>query len=114
MTDGIMFSQAPEKANPNQWINLGDWVAPGKLPPDDMVHTFYLWRCASLTANAARALGEKEDETYYNSLAEKTRKAFQKKYFDNTHGTYGAHGGNIFALKMGVPEDQKKRVISCS
>ena len=30
MRDGIMFSQAPEKANPNQWINLGDWVAPGK------------------------------------------------------------------------------------
>jgi alpha-L-rhamnosidase len=111
-TDGIMFSQAPEKANPNQWINLGDWVAPGKLPPDDMVHTFYLWRCASLTANAARALGEKEDEIFYNSLAEKTRAAFQKKYFDNTHGTYGAHGGNIFALKMGVPDNQKKRVIS--
>ena len=110
--DGIMFSQAPDRANPNQWINLGDWVSPGKLPPDDMVHTFYLWRCADLTSNSARALGEKEDEKYYNSLAEKTRLAFQKKYFDSTHGTYGAHGGNIFALKMGVPEDQKKRVIS--
>jgi alpha-L-rhamnosidase len=110
--NGIMFSQAPEKANPNQWINLGDWVAPGKLPPDDMVHTFYLWRCASLTANAARALGEKDDEIIYNTLSEKTRAAFQKKYFDNTNGTYGSHGGNIFALKMGVPEDQKKRVIN--
>jgi alpha-L-rhamnosidase len=110
--DGIMFSQAPDSANPNQWINLGDWVAPGKLPPDDMVHTFYLWRCASLTANAARALGENEDEIFYNSLAEKTRLAFQKKYFDNSLGTYGPHGGNIFALKMGVPEDQKERVVS--
>jgi alpha-L-rhamnosidase len=110
--DGIMFSQAPDKANPNQWINLGDWVAPGKLPPDDMVHTFYLWRCASLTAKAANVLGEKDDEIFYKSLAEKTRKAFQTKYFDSTHGTYGSHGGNIFALKMGLPEDQKKRVIS--
>ena len=109
---GIMYSQAPEKGNPNQWINLGDWVAPGKLPPDDMVHTFYLWRCASLTAEAAGALGEKDDETTYNTLAEKTRAAFQKKYFDNTHGTYGSHGGNVFALKMGVADDQKKRVIS--
>ena len=58
--NGIMYSQAPEKANPNQWINLGDWVAPGKLPPDDMVHTFYLWRCASLTALASKALGQKK------------------------------------------------------
>ncbi len=110
--DGIMFSQAPEKANPNQWINLGDWVAPGKLPPDDMVHTFYLWRCASLTANAAGALGKNEDAAFYNSLAEKTKKAFQNKFYDNKNGTYGPHGGNIFALKMGVPEDQKKHVIS--
>jgi alpha-L-rhamnosidase len=109
---GIMYSQAPEKANPNQWINLGDWVAPGKLPPDDMVHTFYLWRCASLTANAAGALGKTEDAAYYHSLAEKTKKAFQNKFYDNKNGTYGPHGGNIFALKMGVPEDQKKRVIS--
>jgi alpha-L-rhamnosidase len=110
--DGIMLSQAPDKANPNQWINLGDWVAPGKLPPDEMVHTFYLWRCASLTAKAAKALGEKKDEIFYDSLAEKTKAAFRKKYFDSTHGTYGAYGGNIFALKMGLPEDQKKRVVS--
>jgi alpha-L-rhamnosidase len=110
--DGIMFSQAPDKASPNQWINLGDWVAPGKLPPDDMVHTFYLWRCASLTANAAEALRKSDDAAYYNSLAEKTKKAFQNKYFDEKNGTYGPRGGNIFALKMGVPDDQKKRVIS--
>jgi len=109
--NGIMFSQAPQKTNPNQWINLGDWVAPGKLPPDDMVHTFYLWRCASLTANAASALGQKEDETTYNTLAEKTRKAFQRKFFDSAKGTYGQYGGNIFALKMGIPDDQKKSVI---
>ena len=109
--DGIMFSQAPAKENPNQWINLGDWVAPGKLPPDDMVHTFFLWRCASLTAMAARALGEKEEESAYNALAEKTRKAFQGKYFDRDKGTYGQYGGNIFALKMGLSDEQKKSVI---
>jgi len=109
--DGIMFSQAPEKAEPNQWINLGEWVAPGKLPPDDMVHTFYLWRCADLTARAAKALGKTDEANYYNILAEKTRKAFQHKYFDNEKGTYGPYGGNIFALKMGIPVDQKDRVI---
>jgi alpha-L-rhamnosidase len=110
--EGIMFSRAPEKTNPNQWINLGDWVAPGQLPPDDMVHTFYLWRCADLTARAAKALGMSDDVNTYRLLAEKTRKAFQNRYFDNEKGTYGPNGGNIFALKMGVPSDQKDRVIA--
>lgn len=108
--DGVMFSQAPEKSKPNRWINLGDWVAPGNLPADNMVHTFFLWRCSDLTAKAARALGKNEDEKYFSSIAEKTLLAFQKRFFDAGKGTYGPNGGNILALKMGLPEDQKARV----
>ncbi len=110
--DGIMFSQAPDKSKPNKWINLGEWVAPGDLPPDDMVHTFYLWRCADITAKTAKVLGNSEDESKYKLIAEKTVTAFQKKFFDREKGTYGPHGGNIFALKMGVPDDQKAKVIA--
>ncbi|OFX36483.1 MAG: hypothetical protein A2X03_01815 [Bacteroidetes bacterium GWA2_40_15] len=110
--EGIMFSQAPDKNKPNRWMNLGDWVAPDKLPKDEMVHTFYLWRCSDLTAKAAKALGEGRDESYYNELSEKVRSAFMRKYFDNEKGSYGLYGGNIFALKMGVPADQKERVIN--
>ncbi|HWR75504.1 MAG TPA: family 78 glycoside hydrolase catalytic domain, partial [Bacteroidales bacterium] len=87
--EGIMFSQAPEKGKPNRWINLGDWVAPGKLPPDEMVHTFFLWRCSDITAQAARALGRTEDVIYYNNLAEKVRKAFQQRFYDEAAGSYG-------------------------
>jgi alpha-L-rhamnosidase len=110
--DGIMFSQAPDRQKPNQWLNLGDWCAPGKLPPDNMVHTFYLWRCSDLTARAARALGKTAEADEYNKLAERTKKAFQQKFFDREKGTYGPAGGNIFALKMGVPEEQKVLVIA--
>jgi alpha-L-rhamnosidase len=110
--DGIMFSQAPEKDKPNRWINLGDWVAPGKLPPDEMVHTFFLWRCSDLTARAAKVLGMTDDVKYYNDLAEKVKKAFQQKFYDSARGTYGPNGGNIFALRMGVPADQKSRVLA--
>ncbi len=110
--EGIMFSQAPEKGKSNQWINLGDWVAPGKLPPDEMVHTFFLWRCSDLTAKTARALGKSEDFKYYNELADKVKSAFQQKYYDKEKGTYGPYGGNIFALKMGVPADQIKLVLT--
>jgi len=107
-----MFSQAPVREKPNQWINLGDWVAPGELPPDEMVHTFFLWRCSDITARTAKALGETEDYKYFNDLSDKVRKAFQQKYYDKAKGTYGPYGANIFALKMGVPSDQKSRVLA--
>jgi alpha-L-rhamnosidase len=108
----IMYSQAPEKSNPNQWMNLGDWCSPGKLPPDDMVHTFYLWRCSDLTARAAKALGKASEYDEYFKLAEKTKNAFQHKFYNEEKGTYGPNGGNIFALKMGVSESQQDKVLS--
>jgi alpha-L-rhamnosidase len=94
-----------------KWFNLGDWVTPGNLPPDEMVHTFYLWRCADLTAQTAKVLGKSDDSRKYADLAEQTRKAFWKRFYDEKNGSYGKAGGNIFALKMGVPNDQHPRVI---
>lgn len=110
--DGIMFSQAPDTARPNRWMNLGDWCSPGKLPPDEMVHTFYLWRCADLAAQTAAVLGQNSEAAEFKKLAEKTRTAFQKKYYNKEKGSYGPNGGNIFALKMGVPADQHPGVIA--
>ena len=110
--DGIMLSQAPDPAKPNQWLNLGDWAPAKKLPPDDMVHTFYLWRCADFTAKTAKALGRNSEAEEYKNLAEKTKAAFQNKFFDKEKGTYGPYGGNIFALRMGVPADQYSRVVA--
>ena len=110
--DGIMFSQAPDPTKPNQWLNLGDWAPAKKLPPDDMVHTFYLWRCADITSKTAKALGKNSEAEEYSKLAERTKTAFQNKYFDKEKGTYGAYGGNIFALRMGVPANQYPRVVA--
>jgi alpha-L-rhamnosidase len=110
--DGIMFSQAPDTAKPNRWMNLGDWCAPGKLPSDELVHTFYLWRCADLASKTATTLGQYGDAAEFKLLAEKTRTAFLNKYFDKEKGSYGPYGGNIFALKMGVHADQYQGVLS--
>ncbi len=110
--DGIMFSQVlGNDGKPNQWMNLGEWSQPFDLPPDDLVHTFYLWRCADFTSKTASALGNKKEAEEYALLAEKTRQAFRKKFYNSEKGTYGPNGGNIFALRMGLPEDQRKRVI---
>ncbi len=112
-SSGIMFSQVPgPNGKPNQWMNLGDWSQPDKLPPDEMVHTFYLWRCAEITATTARVLGDYNGHNKYSRIASKTRRAFMLKYYDKEKGSYGAYGGNIFALRMGVPADRKDRVIA--
>ena len=110
--EGIMFSQRTGKdGKVLKWFNLGDWVTPDSLPPDEMVHTFYLWRCAALTAQAAKALNKPQDASKYEALAEQTRQAFYKRFYDEKGGTYGKFGGNIFALKMGVPAYQYSKVV---
>ena len=109
--EGIMFSQAPDPTHPNRWLNLGDWSPAFEFPPDDLVHTFYLWRCADLTSRTAQVLGHTDEAKEYSDLAERTKKAFQAKFYDAEKGTYGPYGGNIFALKMGVPAEQYPRVI---
>src|SRR5690606_35263618 len=76
------------------------------------VHTFYLWRCADLTAQTAKVRGKEKEAEYYAQLAERTKAAFQDKYYDKQRGSYGPHGGNIFALRMGVPSEQHPKVVA--
>jgi alpha-L-rhamnosidase len=110
--DGIMFSQRVGRdGNVLRWFNLGEWVTPGDLPPDDLVHTFYFWRCADLTAKSAEALGEISEAKKYTEMAESTRQAFYKRFYNAEKGTYGPAGANIFALKMGIPDNQYNKVI---
>lgn len=110
---GIMNSQVPGKdGKPNKWMNLGDWSQPDKLPPDEMVHTFYLWRCVDITAKSAKVLGKSTEYKEFTILAERTKQAFHTRFYNKEPGTYGAFGGNIFALKMGVPDNQKEKVVA--
>ncbi|MBA4409088.1 MAG: family 78 glycoside hydrolase catalytic domain [Bacteroidota bacterium] len=111
--DGIMFSKRTgNDGKILKWYNLGEWVTPGDLPADEMVHTFYFWRCADLTAQTAKVLGKTAEAKKYAGLAEQTRKAFWKRFYNEKNGTYGKAGGNIFALKIGVPAGQYPRVIA--
>ncbi len=110
--DGIMYSQRVGKdGKVLKWFNLGEWVTPGSLPPDEMVHTFYFWRCADFTAKTAKVLNNSAEAKEYEALAERTKQAFFQRFYNKEKGTYGKSGGNIFALKMGVPENQYSKVI---
>ena len=111
--DGIMFSKRTNMdGNWIRWFNLGEWLPPGELIPDDMVHTFILWYCADITAKTAGALKIESEAAEFRALADRTREAFSKRFYNEEAGSYGDAGGNILALKMGVPEEQYEKVIN--
>ena len=108
--EGTMFAKAPKGQNPIYWMNLGDWCPPYGMPSDELVHTFYMWRCMDFTARAAKTLGLSADVKRYNKMAEDVKQAFHKKFYDTKSTSYGDFGSNVFALKMGVPEKYRKGV----
>lgn len=112
--EGTMFAKKTNvnSKEPNYWLNLGDWAPAFGLPSDELVHTFYLWRCADFTARAAKALGNENDYAYYSKVAEEVKQAFNRKFYQADAHTYGDFGSNIFALKMGVPSDRYEAVVN--
>lgn len=111
--EGTMFQQKLnyESGEPCYWLNLGDWVPPYGNPSDEIVHTFYLWLCATNTAKAAQVLGDEAGYKEFHQIAQCTWEAFHRKFYDPEKCTYGDFGPNILALHMGVPEERKDAVI---
>ncbi|MGB4899443.1 MAG: family 78 glycoside hydrolase catalytic domain [Saprospiraceae bacterium] len=110
---GIMYSQRTGlDGKVLKWWNLGDWAGyDDHLPPDEMVHTFYYWLGADITAKTALILGKPDDAARYKSIAEQTRLAFMHTFYNEATGSFGKYGANIFALKMGVLPGQYQRVM---
>ena len=103
--EGTMFQQRTNinSERANYWMCLGDWAPAFQIPLEELVHTFYLWRCADFTARAAKALGRQDDVSHYSNIANEVKEAFHKKFYDAENKTYGDFGSNVFALVMGVP-----------
>ncbi|MCR4565429.1 MAG: glycoside hydrolase family 78 protein [Bacteroidales bacterium] len=96
-----------------RWNNLGEWSTWYDLPSDNLVHTYYLWKCADNTARAARSLGKEELYQHYHALAEEVAKAFHAKFYDAEKASYGYNNGsNVFALAMGVPQERRAAVVA--
>lgn len=101
LDDGTIFAKAPLGSDkPHEWMNLGDWSPAAAFVPNELVHTFYFWRCADITACAARILGREEDEIFYKKMADEVRMAFIAKFYNQETASFGKYGANIFALYM--------------
>jgi alpha-L-rhamnosidase len=95
-----------------QWKNLGDWLPPRELPRGELVHTFYLWTCADIASTIAKKLGHEAEAEEFAALRDKTAAAFHKAFYDPATGSYGKHGSNVYALKIGVPAEYRDKVVA--
>ena len=111
--DGIMDQQMRNfgRGDLCYWLNLGDWVPPHDLPRDPLVHTFFLWQCLDHCARAAKALGQEAEAQHYSQLTEKVKANFHRYFYNPAEKSYGKAGSNVYALRMGVPDDCRKDVV---
>jgi len=97
----------------------GDWCEPGstgppKNTPVDLTSTSYYYYDVLILSKVASILGKYDDAIQYFTLAEKIKKAFNDKFFDQDKNQYatGSQTSNLFPLFLNiVPEDKKNAVI---
>lgn len=105
--DGIVTSE--EKGG---WC-LGDWCPPKNkvLIPEAYVNTYYLAKCAEMTAETAGILGFKEEAAVYKKLAEDSKNAIIKHYYNEETASFcdGTQGADAFALDIGLGNERTER-----
>lgn len=103
----------------------GDWSPPAEFgnpagspasrdTPLPLMSTGYLYYDARLLADMARALGRKDDAARYTALAERTAAAFDREFWHEDLGGYGANNqaANALALWLGLaPKERTPRVL---
>ena len=94
-----------------EWKNLGDWLPPRELPRAELVHTFFLVHCADIVVRTAQTLGYDEQAKEFAAIRDKAAEAFHRELYDPVAGSYGKYGSNVLALKLGVPEERRERVV---
>jgi alpha-L-rhamnosidase len=95
----------PDLLPPAQFHCFGDWLSINADTPKDVIYTAYFAHSARLTADAAEALGRKDDAAKYHQLFERIRDAFKRAYV----GPDGRIKGNtqavyVLAIDFGLVE----------
>ncbi len=107
--DGIVTSE--EKGG---WC-LGDWCPLGNRVtiPEAFVNTYFLVKCADMTAETAEILGFTADISVYRELAENSRKALIKHYYNEESCSFcdGRQGADAFALDIGLGNNVTKKIF---
>lgn len=112
-----------ERATDGLWtgdFQFGDWLDPS-APPDepalamtdpDVVATAYLYRSASLTANAAELVGTPADVQRYRDIASTVKSAFLTAFAGVNSQRLTADSPTAYALAIvfGLTRDERQRL----
>ena len=91
------------------FMDLGEWNAPWDIPSKALVHTWFLWKCADITAQFAKRMQKTEDAEYFAALRDTTAAAFHRHFYDPQTKSYGKWGSNMWALQMGCPTPEREK-----
>ncbi|MBX2920646.1 MAG: family 78 glycoside hydrolase catalytic domain [Chitinophagaceae bacterium] len=105
-----------------EYSYYGDWAPPAAFgaqghgygaisvnTPGDLISTGYLYYSAKILARMCGVTGNADDMHRYEQLAQRTIKAFNSKFWDESKGGYGSNNQacNSFALFIGAPTQQQ-------
>ncbi len=104
--------------------SYGDHMLPGRFPGDEqfiskqtpppLVWTGYYYRGALIVSQAARLLGKTEDAKHYTELADRIKRALNRKWLNQETHQYasGSQTANLLPLALQiVPRDQRSGVL---
>jgi len=96
--------------------DLGEWVPPTHtIISPSYVSSAYYYYDLELMSKISKVLKNNSDHKYFQNKSEKTKEAFNVRYFDKEKNSYsiGKQGANVFALAFGlVPEQVEKQVLN--
>ncbi|MEP6727042.1 MAG: family 78 glycoside hydrolase catalytic domain [Bacteroidota bacterium] len=98
-----------------EW-GLGDWIPVKSKSPVALTSTCYYYADATILAKTAKLMGKSDDVITYTALAEKIKKAFNKKYFNESRAVYnnGLQTELAVPLFWGLVPDQYKAKVAAS
>ena len=104
--DGIVTSEEP-----GGWC-LGDWCPLGNKVtiPEAFVNTYFLSKCALMTAEAAEILGNENEAEYYRNLKKSSDEAIIRHFYNEESESFceGTQGADAFALDLGLGSEKTK------
>lgn len=99
---------------------LGDWYDIGPNPPgyaqltsNGVTATATYYYNATIMRETAALLRQKADEMRYDSLAREIKQAYNRRFFNESTGSYdtGSQTANAISLALGLVEDKNRRRV---
>jgi len=96
----------------------GDWCPPGSNTmmecPPPLTATAIFYGTLRIMQDFAGQLGKPDDARAFAQLADETKTAFNKKFFDESSGGYGSQTADAVALRFGLSPDGRQADVAKS